>query len=299
MAQVLVQKRPRKAPEDRKIAHVADYKKEEVKELAKLFSEYPIIGILNMENMPAGQLVRMRQKIRQSAHMRMSKKNLITRALDLIKDKPGLEQLKQNLGGMPALLFTKENPFKIYKYIAQNKSPAFAKAGQIAPRDLVIPAGPTPFPPGPIIGEFGMLGIKTSVEGGKVALRQDAVIAKQGVVITDKVASLLMRMSIQPMEVGLDLVAVYENGVIFGKDILAVDEAAYIADITQAHQWSVNLSVEAGYPTKDTIEIMLGMADTQAKNVAVEALVMEAEVVDLILAKAEREMLSIKSEAKL
>ncbi|MBI2546737.1 50S ribosomal protein L10 [Candidatus Woesearchaeota archaeon] len=298
MVQVIIKKQ-RKAPEDRKVAHVADYKKEEVQELAKLFSEYPIIGILNMENMPAAQLVRMRQKIRQSAYMRMSKKNLITRAIDQVKDKPGFEGLKNHLGGMPALLFTKENPFKIYKYIAQNKSPAFAKAGQTAPRDLVIPAGPTPFPPGPVIGEFGQLGIKTSVEGGKVTVRQDSVVAKQGVVINDKVASVLMRLGIQPMEVGLDLVAVYENGVIFGKEILAVDEAKYVADLVQGHQWSINLSVEAGYPTKDTIEIMISKAHNEAKNVAVEASIMEAEVVELILAKAEREMLALKDEAKI
>ena len=281
-----------------KLAHVAEYKKKEVVELAKLLEHYPIIGILNMKNMPAAQLVRMRKKIRESAHMRMSKKNLITRAIEQVK-KPGLEQLKEHLGGMPALLFTKENPFKIYKFIVQSKSPAFARPGQVAPKDLIIPAGPTPFAPGPIIGEFGQLGIKTGVENGKVAIKQDTVLVKQGAKIKDKQASMLMRLGVQPMEVGLDLVVVYEKGVVFGREILAVDEQKYIADITQAAQWAINLSVEAGYPTKETIEIMLGKAHNDAKNVAVEAAIMEPEVVDLILAKAEREMLAVKSEAKL
>ena len=281
-----------------KLAHVAEYKKKEFVELAKLLEHYPIIGILNMENMPAAQLVRMRKRIRESANMRMSKKNLITRAIEQVK-KPGLEQLKEHLGGMPALLFTKENPFKIYKFIVQSKSPAFARPGQVAPKDLIIPAGPTPFAPGPIIGEFGQLGIKTGVENGKVAIKQDTVLVKQGAKINDKQASMLMRLGVQPMEVGLDLVVVYEKGVVFGREILAVDEQKYIADITQAAQWAINLSVEAGYPTKETIEIMLGKAHNDAKNVAVEAAIMEPEVVDLILAKAEREMLAVKSEAKL
>ena len=282
-----------------KIAHVAEYKKKEVDELAKLMKEYPIIGILNMENLPAAQLVRMRKKIRESAHMRMSKKNLITRAIDKAKDKHGLEELKNYLSGMPALLFTKENPFKIYKFIAQNKSPAPAKPGQTAPKDLVIPAGPTPFAPGPVIGEFGQIGIKTSVESGKVVVKQDSVVAKQGSKISDKVASILLRLGIQPMEVGLDLVAVYENGIIFGREILAVDESKYIADVTQATQWAVNLSVEASYPTKDTIEIMIANAYNETKNLAVEASILIDEVIELVIAKAERQMIALKEATKL
>ena len=290
----------RNSEEPRKKAHVAEYKKKEVIEIVKLLQEYPIIGVLNMENMPAGQLVRMRKKIRQSANMRMSKKSLIIRAIEQVKDKkPGLEKLNDNLGGMPALIFTKENPFKIYKYIAQNKSPAFAKSGQLAPKDLVIPAGATPFAPGPIISEFGSIGIKTGVEAGKVTVRADTVVVKSGQKISDKVSSILMRMDIKPMEIGLDLVAVYENGIVFGREILAVDEEKYLADITQASAWAINLSVESGFPTKDTIEIMIGKAHNDAKNVAVEAAIPEPEVLDLILAKAEREMLAVKSEAKL
>ncbi len=282
-----------------KLAHVSEFKKKEVSELAKLMKEYPIIGILNMENLPAAQLVRMRKKIRESAYMRMSKKSLIARAIDNVKDKPEVEKLKEYLGGMPALLFTKENPFKVYKFIAQNKSPAPAKPGQIAPRDIVIPAGATPFAPGPVIGEFGQIGIKTGVEAGKVVVKQDSTVAKQGSKISDKVASILLRLGIQPMEVGLDLVVVYENGVIFGKEILAVDESKYIAELTEAAQWAINLSVEASYPTKDTIEIIIGNAYNEAKNVAVEASVPESEIIDLLLAKAEQEMIALKTDAKI
>jgi len=68
---------------------------------------------------------------------------------------------------MPALLFTKENPFKLYNKLQKSKSSAPAKAGQTAPSEIVVPKGPTPFAPGPIIGELGALGIKTAVENIK------------------------------------------------------------------------------------------------------------------------------------
>jgi len=282
-----------------KLAHVAEYKKREVAELVKLLEEYSIIGILNMENLPAAQLVRMRKKIRENAVLRMSKKSLIIKAIDQVKDKQGIEGLKSYLAGMPALIFTRENPFKIYKFIAQRKSPAPAKPGQTAPKDLIIPAGATPFAPGPIIGEFGQIGVKTGVEAGKVVVKQDTVVVKQGAKITEKAASILLRLGIQPMEVGLDLVVVYENSSIFGKDILAVDEDKYIADIMQAAQWAVNLSVEGCYATKVTIEIIIVKAYNESKNLAVDAEILAEGIIDIIIAKAEREMLTLKEEIKL
>src|SRR3989338_1052307 len=113
---------------------------------------------------------------------------------------------------MPALLLKKENPFSLYKILKKSKSSASAKAGQIAPRDLIVPAGPTPFTPGPVISELAAVGIKAGVEGGKVAVKVDSMIAKKGETIKPAVASMLTRLSILPMEIGLNLTAVYENG---------------------------------------------------------------------------------------
>src|SRR3989338_2085586 len=114
---------------------------------------------------------------------------------------------------MPALLLKKENPFSLYKILKKSKSSASAKAGQIAPRDIIVPAGPTPFTPGPVISEFAALGIKAGVEGGKVAVKQDTTACKEGKPINAPLASMLARLGIEPMEIGLNLVAVFENGV--------------------------------------------------------------------------------------
>jgi hypothetical protein len=43
----------------------------------------------------------------------------------------------------------------------------------------------------------------------------------------------------------LDLVAVWENGIIFKGSDLAIDEEEYLRNITSAAQWAINLSVEA------------------------------------------------------
>ncbi|MEK6942962.1 MAG: 50S ribosomal protein L10 [Nanoarchaeota archaeon] len=281
-------------------AHVAEYKKEIVTSLVKLINQYPIVGIVNMENLPAPQLQAMRAQLRGNFHLTMTKRRLIKLAFEQAKStKKGIEQLENHLGGMPALIFTKENPFKLSRTLQRSKSPAPAKAGQTAPRDIVVQKGSTSFAPGPIIGELAMAGIKSGVEGGKVAIKEDSIVARAGEKIKPKVAEILTRLGVQPMEVGLDLVAVYENGIIYGRDILSVDEKEYKLRLNNAARWSFNLAVFAAYPTKLTIPVLIGKASNEAKAVGVEAKILEKGIIETLVGKADAQMKSVKSTANL
>ncbi|HLC50699.1 MAG TPA: 50S ribosomal protein L10 [Candidatus Nanoarchaeia archaeon] len=281
-------------------AHVAEYKKEIVTSLVKLINQYPIVGIVNMENLPAPQLQAMRAQLRGNFYLTMTKRRLIKLAFEEAKKtKKGIEQLENHLGGMPALIFTKENPFKLSRTLQRSKSPAPAKAGQTAPRDIIVQKGTTSFAPGPIIGELAMAGIKSGVEGGKVAIKEDAIVARAGEKIKPKVAEILTRLGVQPMEVGLDLVAVYENGIIYGRDILSVDEKEYKLRLDNAARWSFNLAVFAAYPTKLTIPVLIGKASNEAKAVGVEAKILEKGIIETLVGNADRQMKSVKSTANL
>src|SRR3989338_7382289 len=183
------------------MAHVSQYKKRIVDDLSKLFRSYPIIGCLNMENLPAPQLQQMKAELRNKVVMAMTKRRLIKIAIENCKDVKGIEKIKENLIGMPALLFTKEDPFKLNKILQKSKTSAPAKAGQIAPKDIMINAGPTPFAPGPVIGELSLLGLKTGVEANKVVIKEDKIVVKKGEVIKQELASVLSRLDIKPMEI--------------------------------------------------------------------------------------------------
>lgn len=280
-------------------AHVADYKKEAVKEYVDLIKKFPIVGAVNMEGLPTPQLQIMRATLRPGVVIKVSKRRLIKLALEQAKKEvPGIEKLEEHLKGMPALIFAKENPFKLYKKLGKSKSPAPARPGQAAPKDIVIPAGKTPFAPGPIIGELGSIGVKSGVDGGKVAIKQDSVVAKEGEIIKPKVAELLTRMNILPMEVGLDLVAVFENGTIYTKKVLAIDEVKFMQDLNDAAAWSFNLAVEIGYPTEDTIELMVIKSFREARALALEANVVSKDIIEEVLAKAEAQTSTLKTELK-
>ena len=103
-------------------AHVAEYKKEIVSDLINLMTNYPIIGVVNMENLPAPQLQKMRAQLRGNFYITMTKRRLMKLAIEQAKSsRKGIEQLENHLGGMPALIFTKENPFKLSKTLQKNK----------------------------------------------------------------------------------------------------------------------------------------------------------------------------------
>jgi len=245
-------------------AFVSEKKKKEVKELQDLMLQYPIIGIVNLENLPAPQLQKIRQQLRGTVVIRMSKGRLIKVAMDNLKGKiKGIEQLEKEIKGMPALILTKENPFKLYKTLEKSKSSAPAKPGQKAPKDIVIQAGPTSFAPGPLISELGSIGIKTGIEDGKVVVKEDSLIVKEGEEIKPKVADVLAKLGIEPMEVGLNVVAVLENGTIFTSKVLAIDERKYLDKIRTAAADSLALTISIGYPTEENVKLLLAKAENE------------------------------------
>jgi len=282
------------------MANVAEYKKKIVNDIVKLTRAYPIIGIVNMEDLPAPQLQAMRSELRGKIDLFMTKKRFMKIALDKIKDeKKGIEQLSEKFEGMPALIFTKENPFKLSKILQKSKTNAPAKAGQTAPDDIVIKKGPTPFAPGPIISELSGVGLKVGVEGGKVAVKEDKVIVKKGDKIKPKVAEILTRLDIKPMEVGLGLIAAYENGIIYQKDILRIDEAAFNQKINLAALQAFNLAFNVTYTTKDNINLLVSKAFNDAKAIGISQKILDKGIIEELLGKAERSMLSLKNEANI
>ena len=281
-------------------ARVAEYKKERVKELEALLQKYPIIGIVNMESLPAGSLGKLKKGLRGKAVLFMTKRRLMNIAIENVKGKvPKIENIKEQLKGMPALLFTEENPFSLYKFLKKSKSPAPAREGQEAPRDITVQKGPTPFSPGPVISEFAALGIKAGVEGGKVAVKSDTVVIRQGEKFKANLASMLARLGIMPMEIGLNVVSVWEKGVLYDRNVLDIDDKQFMSNLMTAASESLNLSVEAVFVTVDNRDLLLGKAFKDSKAVAKEAKFLADAVAEEIVEDAHREALSVAAEAKI
>ena len=275
----------------------SEKKQKQVQELTHDIQSYPIVGLLNFETLPSRQLQKMRSVLAQKGvKIRMARKKLLELALQGAK-KPNLEAIQKKIKGMPALLFTKDNPFALYSTIQRSKSPSFAKPGQQAPRDLTIKAGPTQFVPGPVISELASVGIKTKVEGGKLTIISDTIIAKEGTVISQKVCDMLKRLDIKPMEIGLDLVAVWENGLVFDAKQLHIDPVEYQQKVMEAAQWAMNLAVEAAYTSLETMELLLQKSFNDAKTLSIKQSILTDLTAGDILAKVEREAAALTQAA--
>lgn len=275
--------------------HVADWKKEKVADLENLINDNEIIGIVNLADIPAPQLQTMRKSLAGKAVIRMSRKNFIKIALDNV-DKENIEGLEDYLEGQPAMVFTEMNPFKLFKILEDSKTEAPAKAGAIAPADIIVPAGDTSFPPGPILGELQQAGINAKIDKGSIVVQEDAVVVKEGEAVPKDVADVLTKLEIHPMEVGIDLLAVYEDNTIYTADVLELDEEETKTNIATAYQNAINLSVFAGIVNSQSAPILIQQAARDAMNLAINANILTSETTDTILSKAYAHAMAIASK---
>ena len=279
------------------MAHVAEWKKEEVKELIGIINEYDVIGIVDLMNIPAKQLQEMRKNLKKDAVIRMAKKNLIDLALeDCDADKTNIVDLSEHMNGQVALIATEMNPFKLYKILENSKTSAPAKAGAIAPDDIVVPEGDTGLTNLAFMGELGQVGIPARPQDGKIFIQKETVVVEAGEEVSKQMAATLARLDINPMEVGIDLKAVYEDGSIYTSDLLAIDEEQTLADVQNAFKNAFNLSVNAAIPTSKTTSTIITLAYTRAINVGVEAAIMTSETSEPIIGLAQAKMLALASE---
>jgi len=278
------------------MAHVAAWKKDMVNELVQDMREAPVVAVVDMANIPGQQIQSMRAGLRAHAKLKMTKNNLMLLAIEeTAKDKPGLEALKDAVHGQCAIVTTDINPFKLYKKLEATMTAAPAKAGQLAPYDIVVPKGPTPFGPGPIIGELQKIGLPAAIEAGKIAVKKDTTLVKAGEPIPGPVAAMLPKLEILPMVVGLDVRSVYEDGVVYGKDVLAVPDDYYATMFATAAHNALALGVEIAFPTKVTIPMLIAKAFRQTLNLSVEAAIPTTENIDILISKANTQMLSVAS----
>lgn len=269
-------------------------KKKTVEDLTKLIKKYPVVGIINLYKTPSFSLQKIKTSLGENAILKMSKKSLLSFALK----NANLEKLEKQLEGQPALILTNMNPFKLSSFLRKNKSPAPAKVGDIPEKDINVFAGPTDLPPGPAISTLTKVKIPAKVEQGKIAIVKDAVVCKAGQEITPDITAALNLLKLKPMEIGIDLVAVYENGLIYERDILNVDEKQYLDNILKASQQAINLAMEIGYTTKQTIEILLKKAFLNAKTLGTEANILDKGIIEDLIAKAKKQAELIQEKVK-
>lgn len=266
----------------------------EVEEIKELLTGYKYIGIASLHKVRAPQLQALKKNLAGKVYMRVLKNSLLKFAIeDLGKD--NLRKLQDHLEGSNLFLFTNLNPFKLSILLERGKVKTTAKSGDIAAMDIIIPAGSTGQPPGPIISQLNAAGLPTRIESGSVWVSKDTLVVRKGEVISERLAAVLSKLGVKAVEAGLSMSAVLDEGLIIGEDLLKVDLDTTRQSIEQSNNDAYVLSIAIAYPTTENIKALLQTAHKKTFILALNAAVPVKEIIADLIRKAHTEMLILNS----
>ncbi|EGQ43871.1 MAG: ribosomal protein L10 [Candidatus Nanosalina sp. J07AB43] len=275
-----------------------EQKEAKVEEFEQAIQEHKVIGILDMQSLPARQLQEIEREIEEFADIKMSRKTLMNIALDNI-EREGLEELDTDEAMQPAFIFSTKDPFQLYSLIQDNQTSAAADGGEIAPNDIEVPEGDTGIGPGPMLGKLQQTGAQVQVDDGSIHVMQPATMVEAGDEITSDDAEILNQLGIEPLQIGLDLVIAYNDGEVFNAEELDIDTDQYREDIESAAASGFNLAVNAEVINETTASAIVSEAAQKAKNVAISEGLPEEETIKESVSYAHSAAQSVDSEVNL
>lgn len=284
------------APPARK--HYPKKKRVMYQELQDLPAKYNVIALSKMTKVRATQLMAIRKKFRNDIKIRIIKNKVAIRAFEKVKGVAGIDQLSKQLEGQCALMFTNISPFKLNLVFAQNKVFLAAKGGDIATKDIVVPAGNTGIAPGPVLSEFKVANVATRIDQGTIWVARDTVVAKPGDVISMPLASLLSKLNVKPIEAGIAVNFAVAEGLIFKEQDLRISLEEYRDELVRSFQQALALATEVGYMTPETVKPLLARAQQQARSLAAEAGYVTPETADFVLPRAQAKAQAVAGKAK-
>tara|TARA_Y100001970_G_scaffold243388_1_gene308613 strand:+ start:22627 stop:23646 length:1020 start_codon:yes stop_codon:yes gene_type:complete len=277
-------------------AKIAHWKKDRVGEIADILSSDGVIGVVDISGVPAKNMLDMRKDLRQSMTITMAKKTLMKLAWERSgRDAAELETLLEG-AIQPAIVHTDQmNAFQLYSELAKTRQGRAAKAGEVFPEDVTVPAGPTEFGPGPIVGEFNAVGIPAKIDKGKVAIQKSTTFSK-GDEISADLGIMLAKLGINPIEIGIILTGAVEDGVLFNAESLDLDIEGFESDIINATSGAFNLACNIRWFTPITMPTLVSKASGEAMSVAVEAGITNDETIPLFISRANARALALAGQ---
>ena len=265
--------------------------------LQELPKKYKVVAIIKMDKVRSSQILPLRKTLKGEVQFVSIKDKVAQLALNKL-DIPGIKKIAEDLKGQCMFMFTNMSPFKLNVLLAKNKIMMAARGGDIASIDIVVPAKNTGIAPGPMLTEFKEAGIPTKIDQGTIWISKESTPVAKGGVINEKLASLLGKLDIKPVEAGISLYSALEDGVKYAGEEMVIDVKKVREQFSQAHQEAVSLSIEAAYVTAENISLILSKAAGHARSLSIESAFMTDETKEQILQKADAQARAVAAQAK-
>ena len=281
-------------------AFVADWKRKEVSEIQEFVQSSEVVGLVDVTGIGAKQMLTMRSSLRDvGVRLRMSRNRLLKLALaGASKNKKGVEQIVDVFEPRQiALLSSTASPFKVFQMLMQSQTQAPAKGGETASYDIIIEKGPTPFPAGPIVGDFQNAGFPAAIEKGKVVIRKKHTAVAEGDLISAEVAAALTKLEIYPITVGMQLLGAFDGEAFYLSDVLNIDMGEFRGQVQSATAQAFNLAFNTRYFTGSVMQPLLSKAHNDALAVAIKTAYPSESTIKALLSKAHGAMLGVAGHA--
>ena len=267
-------------------------------EMMKFPKEYRALAISNLNKVRASQLMQLRKKFRGDIKLRVVKNKVVLRAFEKIGDVPRLPEFSNRLEGQCLLLFTNTNPFRLNLLFDKNKIFLPAKGGDIAPTEIIVYAGNTGITPGPVLSEFKEANVPTKIDQGSIWVVKDTRVARPGDQISQKLASLLSKLGVKPIEAGISVSCALADGLLFTEQDLRIDLDAFVKEVAKGAFEGLNLAIVCSYLTPETVGPLILQAGHEALNLSVSVAYITDETVKSILSSAHAQSLSVSNILK-
>jgi large subunit ribosomal protein L10 len=274
---------------------VREVKAKEVERFLQCLKQYKALIIASLHKIRTSYLKDLKKKFGGETFFTVVKNRLAKLALEK-SGKPNVKELYKSLTGENLFIFTNADIFRICAQLRRSRFTVAARAGDVAPCDITIPAGNTGFPAGPVVSEFSKVGLPTKIDSGSVVIVKDTVVAKEGEVISPELASVLFKLGIEPIEMSLSLKIAYDDGLVVAPDILQIDEEVIGRQVREAVSAAYNLALNTGYPTIETLPEFIRRAGSEARSLALALTYPAPELIQEYIRRAQFEAIALQQK---
>jgi len=231
----------RKANKQKKIDYMARF--------VEAMETYPRAVLVTVDFIGSKHMQNIRTSLRGRALLMLGKNTLMRKAIkDQLSRHPEWESLLPVIRGNVGFVFTKEILSDLKEKLLESRVPALAKAGIIAPQDVVITRQVTTLEPTKTTF-FAALDIATRITRGCVEILTDVNLCKEGEKVGSSEAALLHMLDLKPFTYGLKLTNVFDGGFVYHAKLLNTKPQDLFKAFSTGVSRVAALSLALNYPS--------------------------------------------------
>lgn len=266
-----------------------------VNEARAEIKKYKTVGVMPIEAVPDRLVQKVRNGIKPGGKFIVARKTLIFRILEGNEE---LKKLEPYINGNVALVLTNDDPVEIYKKISSRRLKLSAKPNQISPSDITIEAGETAIAPGQAVTDLKTAGIDVKIDKGKVVISRSKVLVAKGAKITMPISKALKMLDVMPFEARGKLIAALNGNLIYGENVLMIDEQYLTAEIMRDFAGANALTIAIKFITPYNAAMFISKAANEAVTLGVEARIYEKGIIEKLLGIASLQAGGVNSLVK-